>query len=77
MEVLELACGTGSTAIHHAPFVKHILAVDILRKTGFEALTADGGDSVAPGTDMPVVAGQGRESPAIPVAAATLADGGS
>ncbi len=32
MEVLELACGTGTTAIHHAPFVKHILAVDISRK---------------------------------------------
>ena len=31
MEVLELACGTGTTAIHHAPFVKHILAVDISR----------------------------------------------
>ncbi len=29
MEVLELGCGTGSTAIVHAPFVKHIRAVDI------------------------------------------------
>lgn len=28
-EVLELACGTGSTSIHHAPLVKHILATDI------------------------------------------------
>ena len=28
-EVLELGCGTGSTAIAHAPFVKHIRAVDI------------------------------------------------
>lgn len=28
-EVLEIACGTGSTAIAHAPFVKHILAIDI------------------------------------------------
>jgi ubiquinone/menaquinone biosynthesis C-methylase UbiE len=27
--VLELACGTGSTSIHHAPLVKHILATDI------------------------------------------------
>jgi len=29
MEVLELGCGTGSTAITHAPFVRHIRAVDI------------------------------------------------
>lgn len=28
-ELLELGCGTGSTAITHAPFVKHIHAVDI------------------------------------------------
>ncbi len=29
MEVLELGCGTGSTAILHAPHVKHIRATDI------------------------------------------------
>ena len=29
MEVLELGCGTGSTAISHAPYVQHILATDI------------------------------------------------
>ena len=29
MEVLEFGCGTGSTAITHAPFVKHIRAIDI------------------------------------------------
>ncbi len=29
MEVLEFGCGTGSTAIAHAPFVKHIEAIDI------------------------------------------------
>jgi len=29
MEVLELGCGTGSTAITHAPHVKHIHAIDI------------------------------------------------
>ena len=29
MEVLELGCGTGSTAILHAPCVKHIHAIDI------------------------------------------------
>ncbi len=27
-EVLELGCGTGSTAIAHAPYVKHIRAID-------------------------------------------------
>lgn len=27
--VLELGCGTGTTSIHHAPAVKHILATDI------------------------------------------------
>lgn len=32
MEVLEFGCGTGSTAITHAPFVKHILAIDISSK---------------------------------------------
>ena len=32
MEVLEFGCGTGSTAIAHAPFVKHILATDISSK---------------------------------------------
>ena len=29
MEVLEFGCGTGSTAIIHAPYVKHIRAIDI------------------------------------------------
>jgi ubiquinone/menaquinone biosynthesis C-methylase UbiE len=28
-EVLEIGCGTGSTALVHAPYVKHILATDI------------------------------------------------
>lgn len=28
MEVLEFGCGTGSTAIAHAPYVKHIRAID-------------------------------------------------
>ena len=28
MEVLEIGCGTGSTAIAHAPYVKHIRAID-------------------------------------------------
>lgn len=27
--VLEFGCGTGTTSIHHAPLVKHILATDI------------------------------------------------
>jgi ubiquinone/menaquinone biosynthesis C-methylase UbiE len=29
MEVLEFGCGTGSTAIAHAPYVKHIRAIDV------------------------------------------------
>jgi ubiquinone/menaquinone biosynthesis C-methylase UbiE len=32
MEVLELGCGTASTAIAHAPYVKHIQAIDISSK---------------------------------------------
>ncbi len=32
MQVLEIGCGTGSTAIAHAPFVKHIRATDISPK---------------------------------------------
>ncbi len=32
IEVLEFGCGTGSTAITHAPYVKHILAIDISSK---------------------------------------------
>ena len=32
MKVLEFGCGTGSTAIAHAPYVKHILAIDISSK---------------------------------------------
>ena len=32
MEVLEIGCGTGSTAITHAPYVKHIQAIDISSK---------------------------------------------
>lgn len=32
MKVLELGCGTGSTALAHAPYVKHIQAIDISSK---------------------------------------------
>jgi len=32
MEVLEFGCGTGSTAIIHAPYVKHIRAIDVSSK---------------------------------------------
>ncbi len=32
MEILEFGCGTGSTAIAHAPYVKHIHATDISSK---------------------------------------------
>ena len=31
-EVLEIGCGTGSTAILHAPYVKHIFATDYAHK---------------------------------------------
>ena len=31
-QVLEIGCGTGTTAIQHAPFVEHILATDISAK---------------------------------------------
>ena len=32
MEVLEIGCGTGSTAIAHAPYVRHICATDVSDK---------------------------------------------
>ncbi len=32
MHVLEIGCGTGSTAIIHAPYVKHIYAIDFSEK---------------------------------------------
>ena len=32
MELLEIGCGTGSTAIIHAPYVKRIQAIDISSK---------------------------------------------
>ncbi|MBL4873851.1 MAG: class I SAM-dependent methyltransferase [Rhodobacteraceae bacterium] len=31
-EVLEFGCGTGTTAVSHAPFVKHIDAIDVSSK---------------------------------------------
>jgi ubiquinone/menaquinone biosynthesis C-methylase UbiE len=31
MELLELGCGTGSTAITHAPYIRHITAIDFSR----------------------------------------------
>lgn len=32
MQVLEFGCGTGSTAIAHAPYVQHIRAIDVSSK---------------------------------------------
>lgn len=32
MQVLEIGCGTGSTALAHAPFVRHLRATDISSK---------------------------------------------
>jgi SAM-dependent methyltransferase len=39
MEVLEIGCGTGGTAIAHAPHVKHIRAIDISAKMIAIAMT--------------------------------------
>ncbi len=49
MEVVEFGCGTGSTAIEHAPRVRHILATDISGKMlaiGREKAAAAGVDNV-------------------------------
>ncbi|NQU58582.1 MAG: class I SAM-dependent methyltransferase, partial [Rhodospirillales bacterium] len=32
MEVLEFGCGTGTTSIFHAPFVRHTRAIDISKE---------------------------------------------
>lgn len=32
MDVLEFGCGTGTTALHHAPFVRHVRATDLSGK---------------------------------------------
>ena len=62
MEVLEIGCGTGSTAIAHAPYVKHILATDFaprMVEIGTERAKAAGVDNVtfqavsAEGVDAP------------------------
>lgn len=46
MEVLEFGCGTGSTAIAHAPYVKHIRAIDISSKMiEIAQRKADAGDT--------------------------------
>ena len=45
MELLEFGCGTGSTAIAHAPYVKQILATDISAKMiGIAQAKADTGE---------------------------------
>ena len=70
-ELLEFGCGTGSTAIIHAPFVKHIRAVDIspnmieiakgkadregINNITFEVATCD--ELTAPDTSLDVVMG--------------------
>jgi len=44
-EVLEFGCGTGTTAVFHAPFVKHIHAIDVSSKMlGFAQGKADASD---------------------------------
>lgn len=50
MTVLEIGCGTGSTAIVHAPFVKHITATDFSPKmieTGRERAKAHSVDNIS------------------------------
>jgi ubiquinone/menaquinone biosynthesis C-methylase UbiE len=68
-KVFEFGCGTGSTSISHAPFVKHITATDIspeMLRIAKEKATAQGIDNVAfelwdvdadpiPGSDYDVV----------------------
>ena len=44
MDVLEFGCGTGSTAIAHAPFVKHLHAIDISSRM-IEIAQAKAGES--------------------------------
>jgi ubiquinone/menaquinone biosynthesis C-methylase UbiE len=62
--VIEFGCGTGTTALHHAPFAQHILATDISEKMieiawskaqeqGIENVTFEVG-----GLDNPDLAGQ-------------------
>lgn len=50
MRVLEFGCGTGTTAIHHAPYVQHIDALDIsenMIQIGREKAAAQGIVNVA------------------------------
>ena len=49
MRVLEFGCGTGTTAIHHAPYVQHIDAVDTSQRMveiGREKASAAGVENV-------------------------------
>ena len=32
MRIIEFGCGTGTTAVHHAPYVQHIDAIDVSEK---------------------------------------------
>ncbi len=50
MTVLELGCGTGGTALLHAPYVRHIRAIDISRKMieiAWTKAAAEGTDNVS------------------------------
>ncbi len=45
MQVMEFGCGTGSTALLHAPYVKHIRAIDVSSKMiEIAQAKADAGD---------------------------------
>lgn len=53
MEVLEIGCGTGSTAIAHAPYVGHIRATDISPKM-IEIARAKAEAAAVPNVDFEV-----------------------
>ena len=49
MEVLEVGCGTGSTALAHAPFVRHVDATDLsaeMIRIGREKAKAEGIENI-------------------------------
>ena len=68
-DVLEIGCGTGSTAIAHAPFVRHVRATDVSARMiaiardkavtagidNVDFVRADAGDRAAPDASVDVV----------------------
>ncbi len=62
MDVLEIGCGTGSTALAHAPFVKHILATDYSERM----IEIAQGKAQAAGIDNVTFAVQSADGLAVP-----------